>query len=65
MKERFIVATLSQGPELEAVYWAMTKEQAVEEIQRRKQFYFREQHILAKILNVPSKHKEDVKTESK
>ncbi len=55
MKERFFVATLStSNPEMEAVTWFEKKPDAVAEVQRRKAFYFREQHVLAKMLNIPS-----------
>jgi hypothetical protein len=55
MKERFFVGTLNEHvPELDAVTWFENKPDAIIEIQRRKAFYFREVHVLAKVLNVPS-----------
>jgi hypothetical protein len=55
MKDRFFVATLSENnPELEAVTWFDKKPEAIREVWRRKAFYCRGCHILAKVLNVPT-----------
>jgi hypothetical protein len=55
MKERYFVGTLSNtNPEIEAMYWFEKKADAIIEVQRRRSFYFRETHVLCKVLNVPS-----------
>jgi hypothetical protein len=57
MKERFFVATQAPSglPELQAVYWCLTKEEAIDEAQRRKRMIPSEAKdvVLAKVLNIP------------